>query len=155
MEKKLPSLGLSGTFGLVAAVLAGMGGGRLGKFGRLGKLGCVDDNQSGSELEKEGGVRVWVLEAGTGGGCNTLPGVGKSSSKVTHCWVCLVLAAGGGCWRGVRGGGREEGGARGRAGAGDGWRGGPNRDIVLWRWWVGTVVGARGAAGCVRTEAAL
>lgn len=115
----------------MAAVLAGMGGGRFGKLGRFGNPGCVDDNQSGSELEKEGGVRVWVLEAGTTEGCNTLADVGKSSSKVTHCCVCLLPAAGGGCWRGARGGGREEGGARGRAGAGDGSRGGPNRDMDL------------------------
>lgn len=109
----------------MAAVLAGIGG------GRLGNPGCVDNSQSGSELEREGGVRVCVLEAGTTEGCNTLVVVGKSSSKVTHCWVCLLLAAGGGCWRGARGGGREEGGARGRAGARVGSRGGPNRDMAL------------------------
>lgn len=135
----------------MGAVLAGMGG------GRFGKAGCVDDNQSGSELQKEGGVRVWVLEAGTMEGCNALVEVGKSSSKVTHCWVCLLLAVGGGCWRG-RGSGREEGGARGKAGAGDGSRGnsaaggGPNRDMALARLWV--EVGA-GAGGCVRAEAVL
>lgn len=100
-------------------------------MGKLGNAGCVDDNQSGSELEKEGGVRNWVLEAGVAKGCNALVEVGKSSSKVTHCWVCLLLAVRGGCWRGAMGGGREEGGARGRAGTGDGSRGGPNRDVAL------------------------
>lgn len=50
------------------------------------------------------------------------PGVlvedGKSSSNVTHCRVGFP-AAGGGTWlRGARAGGREEGGANGRAGAG-------------------------------------
>lgn len=120
LEKKQSS---PGSCGLVAAVLAGMGG------GKLGKLGCVCDNQSGSELEKQGGV--CMLEVGTTEGCIVLVAVGKSSSKVTHCWVCLLLADGGGCWRGARGGGREEGGAWGSAGAGVGSRGGPKRDMAL------------------------
>lgn len=61
-------------------------------------------------------------------GCSVLVEVGKSSSKVTHCWVSLLLAAGGGCWRGARGSGSEEGGARGKAGAGDGSRGNSGAD---------------------------
>lgn len=84
---------------------------------------------------------------------------GKSSSNVTHCWACLLLAGGGGCCEGARAGGREEGGARGKVGAGDGLRGnrgagvelrvddGPNRDVVLWRWGLGPEAGAAVGAG--------
>lgn len=71
---------------------------------------------------------------------------------MTQFWV------GGGGWRrGARAGGREEGGARGKVGTGDGARGsrgagsneddGPNRDMVLWSWELGAAAGAAGGAG--------
>lgn len=79
---------------------------------------------------------------------------------MTHCWV--GFPPGGGGWRrGARIGGIEEGGARGKAGAGagSGARGrrgagaglrvddGPNRDMVLWSWAVGAAAGAAVVAG--------
>lgn len=75
---------------------------------------------------------------------------GKSSSNVTHCLVCLP-AGGGGCRRGAKAGGREEGGARGKDGVGEGSAGRgssrgvddcSNRDVVLWSWEVGAGMGA-------------
>lgn len=47
-------------------------------------------------------------------------GIFNSSSKVTHCLLCLPLEGGGGWYWGARAGGREEGGARGKVRAGDG-----------------------------------
>lgn len=66
------------------------------------------------------------------GACGVLVEGGKSSSKVTHCWVGFPPGRGG--WRrGARTGGMEEGGARGKAGAGTGVGlrvdGGPNRGM--------------------------
>lgn len=72
-------------------------------------------------------------------------GKSKSSSKVTHCWAGFPAGGGGWC-RGAGAGVMEEGGARGKAGAGNesglrenigGGAGlrlddGPNRDMVLW-----------------------
>lgn len=89
------------------------------------------------------------------GFCEVLLGDGKSSSKVTHCLAGFTTGAGGWC-RGTRIGGREEGNATGKAGAGDGSgvRGNkgagsglrldesPNRDTVLWNWVVGAAAGA-------------
>lgn len=149
LEKKQLSLGPSGSFGL--PVLVGMGG------GRVGNPEGVEDNQSGSEsnTEWEGRVRVWDTREleGKMGTCGVLLAAGKSSSKVTHCWVCFP--PGGGGWRrGARAGGMEEGGARGKAGveecsgakgsSGVGLRvdGGPNKDMVLWIWEAGAAAAA-------------
>lgn len=98
--------------------------------------------------------------------CGVLLEVGKSSSKVTHCWFGFP-AGGGACRRGARAGGMEEGGARGKAGTGvgSGRRGirgvgsrvedGPNSDIVLWSWEEGAAGTAVGTRGCVAADAAL
>lgn len=107
------------------------------------------------------------------GGCGFLVEGGKSSSKVTHCWVCFP-PEGGGWRRGARAGGMEEGGAKGKVGAvdGAGARGsrgtgvgfkvddGPIRDMVLWSWEMGAVAGAAvgaevGMSGCVRADMVL
>lgn len=85
---------------------------------------------------------------GKTGFCEVLLGGGKSSSKVTHCL--------GGWCRGATAGGRDEGATMGKVGGGDGLRArgskeagaglrlddGPNGDMVLWSWVVGTAVGA-------------
>lgn len=93
-----------------------------------------------------------------------LGGKSKSSSKVTHCLVCFP-AWGGGWRRGAKAGGREEGGARGKDGVGEGSVGrgssrgaddGPNRDVVLWSWEVGAGMGACvGISGCVNADIVL
>ena len=154
-------MGPTGSFGLLVAVLDGIGG------GSVGNTDGVEDNQSGSELNTEWEGRVWDLEGKTGT-CGVLVEAGKSSSKVTHCWV--DFPAGGGDWRrGARVGGMEEGGARGKPGAGDGSRGnrgagvglrvdeGPNRDMVLWSGAAGAAVGAAevGISGGVRADTVL
>lgn len=132
--------------------------------GRSGNTEGVEDNQSGSEsnTERKGSVCVWDAREleGKMGASGALVDVGKSSSNVTHCWVGLPLPGGGGCRRGARAGGREEAGATGKAGAGDGSAvrenreagvglradDGPNRDMLFWSWEAGAAPGAAAGA---------
>lgn len=86
-KKQLP-LGSSGSFGLLVTVLVGMGG------GRVGNTEGVEDNQSGSESNTEREGRVWEV-GGKMGACGVFVDCGKSSSKVTHCWVGFPPAGGG------------------------------------------------------------
>lgn len=143
----------------MVAVLVGMGG------GSVGKAEGTEDNQSGSESNTErdgGGVWEWgkweVRE--TAEFCSVLVEDGKlkSSSKVTHCWG--AFPPGGGGWRrGARTGGREEGGAAGKAGAESEERGskgagaglrpddGPNNDMVLCTCGAGAAGAGMGMSG--------
>lgn len=122
--------------------------------GRSGNTESVEDNQSGSESN----ACVWEAGEldGKVGASGALAEVGKSSSNVTHCWVGLPLPGGGGCRRGARAGGREEVGATGKVGAGDGSavrenreHAGPNRDMLFWSWGAGAAPGAAAAGAKV------
>lgn len=126
--------------------------------GIFGNTEAVEDNQSGSELKREQEARDWLWDGseleGRIGALGDLVEDGKSSSNVTHCRAGFPNAGGGGWWRGVRAGGREEGGARGRAGARIGSKengkteaGEDLTDMVLWTWDIGTVAGAAVGAG--------
>lgn len=88
-EKKQLSLALSGSFGILAAVLVGMGG------GRFGNTEGAEDSQSGSgsKTERDKGS-VCRLEGKTGAGGDILLENAESSSKVTHCLFRFVAVEG-------------------------------------------------------------
>lgn len=128
-----------------------MGGGILGNTEGAG------DNQSSSESKterEEGSVCKLVGKTGACGDIfvETL----ESSSNVTHCLFCLLVVGGCGWREGIRGGGSEEAGARGKAGASGvgsrgnngavvGFCGGPNREADFCKCGgTGAGVGTRG-----------
>lgn len=142
-KKQSVAAGSSGSLGLLVGLLVGMGG------GRVGNTDGPEDSQSSSESNTEPEGRVWDLERGAGKAGAVLVAVGKSSSKVTHCWTGFPV--GGGSWRR----GARVGGARGReerAGDGSG-AAGPNREAVRLSWGAGAA--GVGTSCCVRADVVL